>query len=70
MVGCPSLSMLDFLFYHVGFGPKKKRTDMNRQVISKVLFGIFRSSVIRRPTCLLKKTRKGEALFLGQRVPT
>ena len=48
---------------------QKKRTDMNRQVISKVLFGIFRSSVIRRPTCL-KKKRKGEAPFLGQRVPT
>ena len=36
---------------------------MNRQVISKVLFGIFRSSVIRRPTCLLKNKKGGGSVF-------
>ena len=36
---------------------------MNRHVISKVLFGIFRSSVIRRPTCLKKKETGGGSVF-------
>ena len=52
MVGCPSLSMLDFLFGTLVLGQKtRKRTDMNHRVIANALFGIFLFSFIPRPRC-------------------